>query len=335
MPAALKAPFPYTGGKSSIAPVIWEALGEVGVYVEPFFGSGAVLLARPTPSKVETVNDAHGFLTNFWRAIQQDPEGVARWATWPVSELCLHARHRWLVNQHAFIEAMRSDPDYYDSKIAGWWVWGAGLWIGHGWCDPQASKRRKTPDITGKQQGRGMHQKRPVVAGDRQGNGVHQLWQQTPMIQGDHPRNGMGDLQAWFTALAARLARVRICCGDWHRVCTPVVLDGAGYTGVYLDPPYLHAERDSRLYAVDDDVAQAVAEWCREHGAHPRYRIVLSGYEGNYDLPGWRMHAYTVNGGYGNQGTGRGKANRRRETLWLSPACVAVPQLDLFTQEAP
>ena len=26
------------------------------------------------------------------------------------------------------------DPDWYDPKAAGWWVWGISSWIGHGWC---------------------------------------------------------------------------------------------------------------------------------------------------------------------------------------------------------
>lgn len=28
------------------APIIWDALGDVDNYIEPFFGSGAVLIAR-------------------------------------------------------------------------------------------------------------------------------------------------------------------------------------------------------------------------------------------------------------------------------------------------
>lgn len=41
-------PFPYFGGSSPVASVIWEALGaDVQNYVEPFFGSGAVLFLRP------------------------------------------------------------------------------------------------------------------------------------------------------------------------------------------------------------------------------------------------------------------------------------------------
>ncbi len=55
----LKAPFPYFGGKSKVASVVWKLLGQPKHYLEPFFGSGAVLLGRPDyhQGMVETVND--------------------------------------------------------------------------------------------------------------------------------------------------------------------------------------------------------------------------------------------------------------------------------------
>lgn len=57
----LKAPFPYFGGKSSVAGEVWKRFGDVKMYVEPFFGSGAVLLGRPgTGHKNEIVNDYDG-----------------------------------------------------------------------------------------------------------------------------------------------------------------------------------------------------------------------------------------------------------------------------------
>ena len=42
---ALKAPFPWFGGKSKVAGLVWERFGDVANYVEPFAGSLAVLLA--------------------------------------------------------------------------------------------------------------------------------------------------------------------------------------------------------------------------------------------------------------------------------------------------
>ena len=42
----VKSPFPYFGGKSRAANLAWPRSGVVEL-VEPFFGSGAMLLARP------------------------------------------------------------------------------------------------------------------------------------------------------------------------------------------------------------------------------------------------------------------------------------------------
>ena len=42
----MKAPFTYFGGKSKIANIVWQALGQPKSYIEPFAGSIAVLLAR-------------------------------------------------------------------------------------------------------------------------------------------------------------------------------------------------------------------------------------------------------------------------------------------------
>src|ERR1700679_154481 len=131
----LRAPVPWFGGKSRAAPLIWEAFGNVPNYNEPFFGSGAVLLARPHAPGTETVNDINGWLLNAYRAIARAPDEVAEHATWPVSELDLHARGDWLFYGPglALVEKLRGDPEFYDAKMAGWWIWGACCWIGSGW----------------------------------------------------------------------------------------------------------------------------------------------------------------------------------------------------------
>lgn len=80
----LKAPFPYFGGKSAIADLVWSRFGHVKNYVEPFAGSLAVLLARSELPEggygLETVNDYDCMIANFWRALQHDPDGVAYYA---------------------------------------------------------------------------------------------------------------------------------------------------------------------------------------------------------------------------------------------------------------
>jgi site-specific DNA-adenine methylase len=131
----LAAPFPYFGGKSLACETVWAALGDPENYVEPFAGSAAMLLGRPNVGKVETINDADGFVANFWRAVSLDAAEVARHVDWPTNEADLIARHSWLVrNAPGLLQRLEADPDYYDAKIAGWWCWGACNWIGSGWC---------------------------------------------------------------------------------------------------------------------------------------------------------------------------------------------------------
>ena len=306
----MKPLYAYFGGKSVVAPLIWEVLGNPAHYIEPCYGGGAVHLARPHPPGLETVNDLDCFVVNFLRAAQQNPDGVAQWATWPVSEADLHARHLWLVQQDDWHARMTTDPLYYDVQIAGWWVWGCCAWIGSGWCHGVTKKQR--PHLG--HSGMGVHRKGPDL--HRYGLGV----------QGKDVQ-----IQEAIAALAARFARVRICCGDWARVCTPVVLNALRQQslGIFLDPPYSLARRDTDLYRRETDPAAACAAWARAHASRPNTRIVLAGYVGEHDMPGWTVHTWKANGGLGNQGTGRGKANARLECLWFSPQCQ-VQQLGLF-----
>ena len=132
---ATRAPFPWYGGKRRWAASIWSKLGEPGVYAEPFAGSLAVLLHRRQPCAREIVCDTDGLLCNFWRALRADPEAVAYWAAWPTIHQDLTARHTWLRDWRAEHGGeVERDPDFYDVKVAGWWVWGLSNWIGGGWC---------------------------------------------------------------------------------------------------------------------------------------------------------------------------------------------------------
>src|SRR6478609_4528267 len=148
------------GGKSRAADVIWRGLGaDVVNYVEPFAGSIAALLGRPNgPGKIETVNDLSGAICNFWRAVKTNPDAVAAWCDDPVSELDLHARHAWLVVRlDEMAEQLRADPEYFDVRVAGWWVWGICQWIGTGWCDAGKLERNagQRPHVSGDNAGMG------------------------------------------------------------------------------------------------------------------------------------------------------------------------------------
>jgi DNA adenine methylase len=307
----LKAPFPYFGGKSRAAHLIWERFGDVPNYCEPFAGSLAVLLGRPTEPGTETVNDKDAYLANFWRAVQADPEAVASWADWPVSEADLHARHRWLVGRGEFRELMISHPDHYDVRIAGWWAWGLCQWIGTGWCP------------TPRERGHGAAPSQQLPHLGNAGMGLHR---KLPHL-GDAGR-GIAD---WLETLSARLRRVRIACGEWDRILGPSVTERHGITGVLLDPPYSSEEHEVGYAAGGEDVAAAVRQWAVENGENPNLRIALCGYEGEHEMPSsWSVEAWKAHGGYGSQGDGQGRENANRERIWFSPACLSKKQPDLF-----
>lgn len=424
------------------------------------------------------MNDFDCYLANFWRAVAADPEAVAFHADHPVNEADLHARHRWLVGVErprplvpdlfvgaadaylagflgshptyasAFRERMRRDPDHYDARIAGWWVWGICCWIGAGWCgdygetvggdrkevrpmvgglegqigrgvnaasgglsqqlpdisgDSGASGRgvhamagglsQKLPDISGHAggSGRGIHQssggkaltekvpqltkpvgagginasvpeKRPILAapenesGTRRhhGIGVHsqgpsdshrpQLADAFSRGRGVHGNDSAGTcsqrrawLADWFQRIADRFRTVRVCCGDWRRVCdSPSVTTRLGMTGLFLDPPYRHhtidgkESRSADLYSNDraqdvNALVDDVIAYCLERGPDPLMRIAVCGYEGEgyeaLEAAGWSVVAWKASGGYGNRKAGE-NVNAGRERIWFSPACI-------------
>ncbi len=320
----LRSPFPYFGGKSAVSPLVWKHFGTVRNFVEPFFGSGAMLLCRPQPFEgTETVNDLCGFISNFWRSIAADPDAVAHYADWPVNELDMQSRHLWLVNEGVkHVQRLRDEPDYFDAKIAGWWVWGACQWIGSGWCVHRPSQKR--PHLGNA--GSGVHrpsQKRPHLGdagrGEQCGEGHPSSEPETPIL----PVNG--ELYDYFAALSDRFRRVRVCCGDWERICGPTPTVHQGLTAVFLDPPYSREERDASLYAQESDCAIDVRRWCMDRGNDRRIRIALCGYEGEGHeellAKGWRVHQWKARGGYASQGDTDGE-NARRERIWFSPHCV-------------
>ena len=361
----LKGPFPWFGGKCRCAAEVWKALGPVDNYVEPFGGSLAVLLNRPDERwrvAAETVNDADSYLSNFWRAIAHDPQEVAHWADWPVIETDLFSRHLWLVNAGKDrISTMETDPDFYDAKVAGWWVWGINAWIGSGWCqgngpwrvvngeavltDQPVGQWRQLPHLG--DAGQGVNRKLPHLGDAGQGinrklphlgNAGRGVNRKLPHL-GDAGR-GVNrklcpeeSLFDYFAQLSDRLRRVRVCCGDWTRVVTTGALSFGDTIGVFLDPPYLGDVRAKDLYRVDNyEISNQVRDWAIANGNNPRYRIVLAGYEAEHasQMPeAWRCHAYSANRAYGSSnGKSANSDNRKNERLWYSPNCLnPQPQL--------
>jgi hypothetical protein len=118
---------------------------------------------------------------------------------------------------------------------------------------------------------------------------------------------------------------VRVCCGEWSRVCGHSPTVKLGITGVFLDPPYAGAaNRCANLYSVDsNDIAYAVRDWAVVQGEDRRMRIALCGYEGEHKMPdSWECVRWKASGGYGSQGENAARDNARKERIWFSPHCL-------------
>lgn len=375
---ARKPPFPWFGGKSKAAPAFWRLLGDVEHYVEPFAGGLGVLLNRPHPCNrayhSETVNDLDGFIVNAWRAIAAAPDAVAEAASWPVTEFDKTARQiallRWRDEWAA--EKLAGSADWFDARMAGWWLWAVAVQIGAftgdgAWTVDPANGRiikmapargarapgvsRNLPHLSDDGHGvngaalraPGVSRNRPYVG--NAGRGVNGPVLRAPGV-GDFHAMTMPRLRVWMRLLAARLRHVRILNGDWARACT----DGAlrtlsvrtgGTCGVFLDPPYTADVRTMGLYATESgDVAHAVRDWCAANGGKPWLRIVLAGFDGEHDAlieHGWQRHEW-----YEHDSMLAGGISKRgyEERFWASPACLNAaetdPQHDLFhPAEAP
>lgn len=307
----LKTPYPWFGGKKMVAETVWERFGDVANYVEPFFGGGAMLLNRPAwhTGRTETVNDINAWLTNFWRAVKADPDAVAYYASDPVNELDLHSRGDWLFYRRdyvGFVEAMRSDPEYYDAKSAGWWVWGQCAWIGTGWGRMDDKKQplvaRQLPRLSGYT---GVNRQLPHT--DNVGAGIT-----------DTSRKA--DITRYMRSIAERVSKTYIVCGDWKRVTSDTITVDNGLTGMFLDPPYIDGCNTGVYGENNTDVRAEVREYAIANG--DRMRIALCCYEGEHEMPAtWECYRWKANGGYASQGDGKNN-NCKRETIWFSPMCL-------------
>ena len=312
----MNSPFPYFGGKRTVAAAVWARLGSPVQYIEPFCGSAAVLLAAPRPAALEVVCDGSGFIANFWRAVKHQPAAVAEWADYPVSHIDLGARHGWLMAQRDRIGAEMQDPDWPgDAKVAGWWLWGQCCWIGSGWCDwfgqiPHASDAGMGVQAIGKiphagNAGMGVQAIGKIPHAGNAGRGADALLTSCGRTA-----------WAWLHRIADRLERVRVTHGDWSRCLNNHF--GGDDAAVFLDPPYRSYEA---LYGKAGAVADAVEAWAREN---EHLRIALCGHQGDYALDGWDAVEWSR-----GRLTYSGGQTTDSECVWYSPACLPA----VLTQE--
>ena len=336
----MNAPFSYFGAKSAIASTVWELIGNPAHYIEPFFGSGAVLLNRPNYKQgksVETVCDKDGFLANVWRSLQFSPEETAKWCDWPVNHADLSARKKALINnEDRLLQNLVDNEKWHDPIMAGYWIWSASCWIGSGMtrikqipnlanAGKGVHRIGKRPDIS--DTGKGVHKIGQIPRVGNTGEGVHKIRKIPQIISTDDgvqsPYNT--NIYKWFRELSERLRYVRVVCGDWTRVCGGNWQNIMGDVGIFFDPPYGVKDLENSLYHCDSiDISKDVMAWCIDRGKIETYRIVLCGYNEYEELAkyGWKKTNWIARGGYANLGKGRGMINRYRETIWSSPHCL-------------
>lgn len=112
----MKAVFKYPGSKWSLAKWITSFFPEHHSYLEPFFGSGAVLFNKQR-SNIETVNDLDGNVVNLFEWIRKDPERLAHEIYWiPYS-------------RQVYNDAFASEPEDSFGKAVNFYI---RLNMGHG-----------------------------------------------------------------------------------------------------------------------------------------------------------------------------------------------------------
>jgi site-specific DNA-adenine methylase len=340
-----KSPFPWFGGKSKAADLIWSRLGsDVKNYCEPFLGSAAVFLRRPKEfSGWITLNDFDGLLVNFCRSVSKYPAETAQAAAQPVFEADEHARHLALVTRKAdLIGRLMADIDYCEPELAGWWAWGACVWIGSGWCSGKGpwvavKDSEGYPVLRKGDNGKGVNRQLPHLGNN--GKGVNRQLVRIDSGVGCI-RNSLGNgsiagtekrqqesIIEWFQLLRDNFRNARVACGDWQRVYSPETVTRNGIAGVLLDPPY---SQTRAVYAEDSStIAHDVRAWCVANGDNPKLRIALCGHDTEHNElegMGWSVETWAKGGGY--QGADD------RERIWFSPHCVGAAvddrQVELF-----
>ena len=314
----IRTPIIWFGCKRRQAPCVWQLLGKVDSYLEPFAGSCAVMLGNPWIPNKEVINDIDAFITNFWRSVQHDPQMVLRCASKISNDIENVARKKYLAQRYADLkEKCTEDLAYFDSEIAGMFLY----------CNANSLNPSLPKEATNT---------RLFVA-----PGTGRGWQMTRKRL--DPYESFDD---WMNVLAYRFQRVAVLCRDWRDIRDAEYLLYFNYAktkkhraGVYLDPPYTRDARKSGrgVYAQEDyDVANDCRQWAFEKGDDPALRIVLSGYETEFgDMPeGWTTYRVPRKAGHENFSKDKTKKKRPVEILAASPHCLsAAGQTGLFSKQ--
>ncbi|CAG5017731.1 hypothetical protein DYBT9275_05835 [Dyadobacter sp. CECT 9275] len=110
----LKTPITYYGGKQKMLRHILPRIPQHKLYVEPFFGGGAVFWAK-APSPVEVVNDISNRLMTFYRVLKYDFEEIQR-----LVDETFHSRAQHKESDQFYVSQLQ---DVTNPVACAWSVW--------------------------------------------------------------------------------------------------------------------------------------------------------------------------------------------------------------------
>ena len=112
MKARLNSPITYYGGKKQMVPHILPLIPEHKVYVEPFFGGGAVFFAKD-PVELEIINDLNQSVMIFYRQLKENFSELRQ-----MIQGSLHSREAY--NRAKVIYEL---PDLFEEVQIAWSFW--------------------------------------------------------------------------------------------------------------------------------------------------------------------------------------------------------------------
>lgn len=114
----MNAVIKYPGAKWSLANWIIDHFPPHHSYLEPFFGSGAVLFTK-SRSNIETVNDLDSDIVNLFHWIREEPEQLARLIHW--TPYAREVYDRAFEMQYAETEPLRRAADFCARMMKTTW----------------------------------------------------------------------------------------------------------------------------------------------------------------------------------------------------------------------
>lgn len=281
----LRSPCRFYGGKGQITHLIVPLLPPHSIYVEPFFGGGSVLFAKP-PAALETINDLDSGVVGFYRVLR-DLEQFAAFQR--LAAFTPYSREEYMACRATWRD--EADP------VKRAWAWFVMVRMAYGGGGRTSSTGFKAECRS---------------HGDGSSFGYNKT-------AGSTVRCFLTAVEH-LAEVHERLQGVQIEHGDWRRVLAVYGVAGAC---VYLDPPYvLQTRTGGRRYAcemtLDDhhDLTEALL-------ASPAM-CVLSGYRypavhGPLEAAGWERRDIDVKLNISKRD---GVAPRRLESIWRNPAAL-------------